>query len=213
MNVNCSTCLEILTPSDDLSSAPCGHIFHSFCIIQWLETGKANCPQCRAKCFEKQLRRVFFTEGASVTLDTQCNADTLQNKVDSLVFKLRCSDTELKSASESRDKAIAQACALKEELRNVEQRLSGAKEETATYKAQNRLLQTEKRKADQAKKEATDLREKLELYQSIEFMINATAAEVNKKLHQVGDYSKAAKESSIITGIMQLTQILSFVDH
>ena len=63
MNVNCSTCLELLTPSDDLSSVPCGHVFHTPCILQWLETGKNNCPQCRTRCQEKQLRRVYFTEG------------------------------------------------------------------------------------------------------------------------------------------------------
>ena len=138
MNVNCSTCLELLTPSDDLSSAPCGHIFHSYCIIQWLETGKSNCPQCRSKCFERQLRRVFFTEAANVTLDSQSNVNTLQDRLDSLTFRVRCSENELKAANESKDKAVAQAVALREELRSIETKLSKAKEEIVTKTAELR---------------------------------------------------------------------------
>ena len=41
--------------------------------------------------------------------------------------------------------------------------MTSAKEETLNYKAQNSLLQGERKKADFAKKEAKDLREKLEL--------------------------------------------------
>ena len=99
--------LELLTPSDDLSSAPCGHIFHSCCIIQWLETGKSSCPQCRSKCYEKQLRRVYFTEAANITLDTQSNVNTLQDRLDSLTFQLRCSESNLKTAIEDKEKSIA----------------------------------------------------------------------------------------------------------
>ena len=75
MNVNCSTCLELLTPSDDLSSVPCGHVFHTPCILQWLETGKNNCPQCRTRCQEKQLRRVYFTEGVGKFIKNSVSAN------------------------------------------------------------------------------------------------------------------------------------------
>ena len=104
MKVTCSTCLELLTPSDVLSSAPCGHIFHSCCILQWLETGKSSCPQCRSKCYEKQLRRVYFTEAANITLDTQSNVNTLQDRLDSLTFQLRCSENNLKTANEGKER-------------------------------------------------------------------------------------------------------------
>ena len=46
MRVQCSTCLELLTPSDDLTCTPCGHVFHMACVIQWFEN-KKNCPQVR----------------------------------------------------------------------------------------------------------------------------------------------------------------------
>ena len=44
MRVQCSTCLELLAPGDDLTCTPCGHVFHMACVIQWFET-KKNCPQ------------------------------------------------------------------------------------------------------------------------------------------------------------------------
>ena len=44
--MQCSTCLELLTPSDDLTCTPCGHVFHMACVIQWFEN-KKNCPQVR----------------------------------------------------------------------------------------------------------------------------------------------------------------------
>ena len=56
-----------------------------------------------------------------------------------------------------------QATALREELRSVEQRLSKAKEQALDYKAANSMLQGEKKKADKAKAEATELREKMDL--------------------------------------------------
>ena len=70
----------------------------------------------------------------------------------------------------------------------MEQRLSKAKEQALVYKDANSMLQGEKRKADKAKAEATELREKMALMKNIEFVVNASAPEVNIKLHQVRRY-------------------------
>ena len=141
MNVNCSTCLELLTPSDELSSVPCGHVFHTPCILQWLETGKNNCPQCRTRCRENQLRRVYFTEG--VESSTQSDANTLQNRLDSITFQLRCSESEKKSFKESVDELTAKNVGLKEEFKNLEKKYKKIKEEQATMRDQLKLYQSE----------------------------------------------------------------------
>ena len=193
MNVNCSTCLELLNPSDELSSVPCGHVFHTSCINQWLDTGKSNCPQCRTKCRASQLRRIYFTQGLDVS---QSSATDLQHKLDSLTFQVRCLEKEKKKAVEGQETSSAQAVALREEVRTLEARLASAKEEAESCKAQSRLLLGEKRKADRAKQEATQLREKLNLLKDIEFVVNSSSAEVNQKMHQMGDYSKTSKDLS-----------------
>ena len=45
MSISCSICVELLTSS--LSALPCGHVFHTACISQWIKI-KPNCPLCKA---------------------------------------------------------------------------------------------------------------------------------------------------------------------
>ena len=60
MRVQCSTCLELLTPSDDLTCTPCGHVFHMACVVQWFEN-KKNCPQVSFIIKKLQTLSVMFT--------------------------------------------------------------------------------------------------------------------------------------------------------
>merc|ERR1712048_782337 len=38
----------------NLRKLPCGHLFHSACIDQWMQMGKRTCPFCRKDVFEKK---------------------------------------------------------------------------------------------------------------------------------------------------------------
>jgi len=191
MNVNCSTCLELLGAGDDLSCPPCGHVFHTACIEQCIENTK-KCPLCRSTIRSNGLRRIFLTQGADGA--TQADSSVLQNRVDQLTFDKRMLETEKKKAVEGCQKAEVQAVALREEVRDLEAKLSYAKEETQSCRAQTSLMMGEKKKADRAKREAEELREKLALFKNIEFVVNGSSAEVNQKMHQMGDYSKTSKD-------------------
>ncbi len=50
----------------------------------------------------------------------------------------------------------------------------------------------------EAQDEAKDLRDKLKLYQTIDAMVKGSNADVNNRLHDVGDFSQASRELSII---------------
>ena len=90
MRVQCSTCLELLTPDDDLTCTPCGHVFHLACVVQWFET-KKNCPQCRHSANERTLRKIYLAEiGGESTLDP----NDLQNQLDNAQFQLRLKEAE-----------------------------------------------------------------------------------------------------------------------
>ena len=154
-----------MTPSDDLSSVPCGHVFHSTCILQWLETGKNNCPQCRTKCRENQLRRIYFTEG--VDTSTQSDANTLQNRIDSITFQLRCSDTEKRNLKEKVDELTAKNVGLKEEYKSVETKYKTQRDDASNFRNQIKLLQGEIEKGKLAQKRAKVLQEKLRCYETI----------------------------------------------
>ena len=63
MNTACSSCLELFTSSCDISTTPCGHVFHTECISKWLEDRQENCTQCRKSCKKGQIIKLFFSEG------------------------------------------------------------------------------------------------------------------------------------------------------
>ena len=62
MNSACSTCLESFTSRSDISTTPCGHVFHTHCIEEWLENGQNHCPQCRKDCTHNQIIKLYFYE-------------------------------------------------------------------------------------------------------------------------------------------------------
>ena len=62
MNVACSTCLDSFTLESDISTTPCGHVFHTDCITKWIESGQKNCSQCRTGCEKKTIVKLFFSQ-------------------------------------------------------------------------------------------------------------------------------------------------------
>ena len=59
-------------------------------------------------------------------------------------------------------------------------------------------LRAEKTHAREAQKKAEELRDKLELYKSVEDVINGSMAEVNNRLHEIGDFSNASRQLSCL---------------
>ena len=60
MNIGCSTCLEPITANCDSSTTPCGHVFHTDCIKNWLNR-KSNCPKCRKETRINDLIKIYFS--------------------------------------------------------------------------------------------------------------------------------------------------------
>ena len=61
MDIACSTCLESFTPECDVSTTPCGHVFHTKCINRWIKNEKNDCPQCRQSCSLNDLMKIYFS--------------------------------------------------------------------------------------------------------------------------------------------------------
>lgn len=197
MHVNCSTCLELLSPSADLSSAPCGHVFHTTCILQWLETGKNNCPQCRSKCRENQLRRIFFTEGVDVPSDVDANY--LQQQLDSVTFQLRCAKSEKDKLQENLNETAAKNIGLKEEYLELESRFKEAQESLRYAKEQNKQFSKEKKKASDALKRVSELEGELKLFETIQISVKESFPVMKDRLHHMNDYSENTKQLILLS--------------
>lgn len=73
------------------------------CLIQWLERSK-SCPQCRNKCTERNIFRVYFNNMVnSDSSSTQSTADLLET-VDNMTLRIREKDMLLKAAEEQQVK-------------------------------------------------------------------------------------------------------------
>ena len=62
MSSACSTCLESFTPKSDVSTTPCGHVFHTDCIEKWLKNGCNSCSQCPKQFRRSQIIKLYFSE-------------------------------------------------------------------------------------------------------------------------------------------------------
>lgn len=115
-----------------------------------------------------------------------------------MTFNLRNLETEKKNLQEQRDNLSAKNIGLREEFRALENRLQCARDELYTSSAKIKSLQCEKKAFDLMHRELEDTKSKLELYKNIETAVSGSLEEVSQKLHEIGDYSKAAKDLSLI---------------
>ena len=158
----------------------------------WLETGKNSCPQCRSKCNNKQLRRIYFTEGVDVS--SQLDSNALQNKLDSLTFQVRCSETEKKKLQEQVNELSAHKIGAKEEMKSLEQKLRNSKDDCASFKNQVKILQSENQRKKDAVRKAAELEEKLKKFETIEVSLKGTLPQMMDRLHSLNDYSDNARQ-------------------
>ena len=49
----CPICYEHMKVCDSYET-PCGHRFHTNCILKWKDLGKTSCPMCREEVFEPE---------------------------------------------------------------------------------------------------------------------------------------------------------------
>lgn len=192
MRVQCSTCLELLAPGDDLTSTPCGHVFHVTCVIQWFET-KKNCPQCRHPARESTLRRIFL---ADTDGDTTLGIDSssLQSDLDDAKLQVRMKDNELRKAMGKVKEMEEQGMKQREEIKCLEKGRNRLKEQYDGIRSQAKLLQGEKLRCDEAVREAEHLRTKLENFKTVEVALKGQEGALNQFLHDRGAFDGRTKD-------------------
>ena len=199
MRVQCSTCLELLTPGDDLTCTPCGHVFHLQCVVQWFEN-KKNCPQCRHSANERTLRKIYLAETDG---ETKEDADTLQNQLDNVQFQLRLKETE-KSKISDRNKELENLLReQKEEIKRLEHDKRKYKEQADGMKTQNKVLQQERFKYEDALKETQNLQMKLDKLKSVEVAVKGLEGDLNQLLHERGAFDRKTKDIATLVIVLK----------
>ena len=111
MNIACSTCLESFTSGCDISTTPCGHVFHTSCITRWLNRNN-DCSQCRKDCNFRQIIKLYFSE-SQFALEEQITINDLEQKCLKLEEKSQICDREVSTM-----KKIVDNCALERNQTN-----------------------------------------------------------------------------------------------
>lgn len=103
----------------------CGHVYHTACCHQWIEVGKAQCPQCKQPARTDDLRPLDF-EMAEVTPQAMQDAQRLHEVSDEDRKRIRDSAA---AELEEEERAIAEADEELEELQRVAQEHKRARKE------------------------------------------------------------------------------------
>ena len=72
MDITCAVCLESFTSNCEVSSTPCGHLFHSNCLSRSISRTQNTCPTCRTECGRK-IRKVYLQGASSIPETAQQN--------------------------------------------------------------------------------------------------------------------------------------------
>lgn len=74
--MECSICMELITPTTGVYVTSCNHTFHLRCTVTWLlNSPKETCPMCRKKLTHHERLPVILTEDDNLS-DSQDSDDT-----------------------------------------------------------------------------------------------------------------------------------------
>lgn len=191
MRLQCSTCLERMSPEEDLGSTPCGHVFHMVCVLQWFEN-KKNCPQCRTPVRNGGLRKIFLTDTEDG--DGGENSVDLQSALDTAKLQLRIKETERSKLFTKNQELEGQNSKQKEMLQKMEVSGKKLREQFEGLKSQKMLLQGERARADQLEEETKLIRRKVENLKGVELALRGQEGDLNQFLHERGAFDARTKD-------------------
>lgn len=166
-------------PSDDIHMTPCGHSFHFACLLQWLQRSK-TCPQCRNKCHEKTLIKVYFNIAA--TTEGLEDSTTLLHKLDTMTLSVREKEKKLKEFEEKDALYKSERKKMKKTLTILEDMIKSKDFTIAAYKQETDMLRNDRMQMQKLQAELKNLRAKMDLMSTIEHVVSATAKEVDEML-------------------------------
>lgn len=183
MNILCTICSDLVNQAENIYVTKCGHIFHYYCLVQWIERSK-TCPQCRNKVTEKCMFRVYPTVSNENNSE---NAATLQSQLDNAQLELR----QQKAKFQEKDDKIASIMA---DLKKQEDIASTYEKQLISYDSKVRALREQltyanlqSKQTQKLKEENESLKMNMQTLNGLQKVLNATSDEVEQMLQSYSD--------------------------
>ncbi|KAG8178433.1 hypothetical protein JTE90_025725 [Oedothorax gibbosus] len=182
MNFSCPICLDLFV-GNDICATPCGHVFHSKCILKWTDSSKA-CPECRKNLTRNNVIKLYFNTSHNDTLPTT-NA-CLQNDLDSKDAELKGKDREL-SLAKSKIKDLQEHSAKIEEMhQTMYQKYLAAESNLTSAKLQLQRIHKLETKVQQLTKENDRLESQVTQFSHIHTVLEGNQQEAEEVLREQG---------------------------
>jgi ankyrin repeat protein len=83
------------TPISDISTIPCGHVFHTDCIEKWLQNGSNSCSQCRKEFQRREITKLYFSTSPSEN-DLVSELEEAKTEAEKRTLKFQRQNSELR---------------------------------------------------------------------------------------------------------------------
>ncbi|KAK9729175.1 Ring finger domain [Popillia japonica] len=184
MHLSCIICSDILTPSAEIHTTHCGHLFHYVCLIKWIERS-CTCPQCRCKISEKTIHRVYFNLANADGI--QDDAVTLQYKMDNMDFQIKLKDKDIQICKDKNKKLKEQNIALRTEVQELENKQTVSASVMHALKEQVAFFKLKAKETKRLSDEVTRLKDKLKELEHVQLVVTGTKDQVTDMLRHNKD--------------------------
>ncbi|CAK8674703.1 unnamed protein product [Clavelina lepadiformis] len=204
----CTICTDYFDTENSISVTPCGHLFHTVCLFQWIETcgAQKTCPQCRSRVTVKQIvEKIFLNLGLNDN-ESQLDPYVLKNKLDEVELKLKNHDAE-KDDLKSKIRAMETAKNnLKAKVEKLKGEVKSEKNIVHLLKADMETMKYEVEDAKACKEETKRLRIRLKTLEKIEVILNGQKNDVENMLKQYNTVSASTENKQLATFCVALKQ-------
>jgi predicted RNase H-like nuclease (RuvC/YqgF family) len=138
MNFICAVCncnLFEIQRKANLSSTPCGHVFHDECLDAWLVPHK-NCPECDKRCRRGKVVKLCLlpVKEEKPALDFGPQLNGLNNKMDQIAGMMESFGVAMASWRSKSEDQTKENSELKNKISELEAEISCLKKELGTAK-------------------------------------------------------------------------------
>lgn len=200
MRCGCVICGDLFAATEDITATPCGHTFHSVCLLQWLERSK-TCPQCRQNTKEKTIVRLYFdTSQADQSI---LDPDTLQNLNESLKFQVRLKDQESINIKEENHDLTKKNKGLREECKTLMEQVRSKDTTLSALKTQLKMLSAISAEAKKAKEELKAAKLQIANMYNAQSVVNGTSEDVDLMLRSYEQNPESTRSLATFCSILK----------